>query len=92
MPHAKSAQLGGGVYASLREFIHGVEDTAHLEIFKAKKKAHREHRAPANPSEFVFFASKMTQVQNRDGDAAVQWVLKGQEDAWYNAATSAPIA
>ena len=83
--------MEGSVYASLREFVHGVEDTARLEIFKAKKKAHKERRAPPSSSEFVFFAQEMTQVQSRDGDAAVQWVLKGQEGAWYDADRRAPM-
>ena len=78
----KTANLGGNAYASLREFIHGVEDDSRVEIFKATKNAHKERRAPPNSSEFVFFAEKMTQVQRDDGDASVQWVLKGQEDAW----------
>ena len=88
----KTAQLEGGVYTSLREFVHGVEDTARLEIFKARKKAHRERRAPPSSSEFVFFAQEMTQVQSRDGDAAVHWVLKEYEEAWYNANRSDPGA
>lgn len=69
-----------------------MEKTAGLEMFMATRKAQRERRAPPSSSEFVFFSQKMTQVQRRDGDAAVQWVLKGQEEAWYNAMRSAPIA
>lgn len=79
----KVAQLGRDPYAALREFIHGVEDTARLGMVKARKKAHRERRAPPSSQEFVFFAQEMTQVRSLDGDADVQWVLKGQEDAWY---------
>lgn len=60
-------------------------------MLKATKKAQRERRAPPSSSEFVFFEQEMTQVQNRGGDAAVQWVLKGQEQAWYNSNRSAPI-
>ena len=89
---SKTTQLEGGAYAALREFIHGVEDTARLENFKATKKAQRERRAPPSLFGFVFFAQKMTQVQSRDGDAAVQWVLKGQEDAWYASNRSAPMS
>ncbi|CAM9921133.1 unnamed protein product, partial [Ectocarpus sp. 12 AP-2014] len=74
------AQLEGRAYASLREFIHGVEDTTRLEIANATK-AHRESRAPPSSSELVFFQQKTVQVQRRDGDAAVQWVLKEQETA-----------
>lgn len=88
----KTANLEGNAYASLREFIHGVEDDARVEIFKATKKAHKELRAPPSSSEFVFFAQKMTQVHRRDGDATVQWVLKEQEDAWPDAKMSAPKA
>ncbi|CBJ29670.1 LRR-GTPase of the ROCO family, putative pseudogene [Ectocarpus siliculosus] len=87
----QTAQLEGGVYSSLREFIHGVEDTARLEIAKATKKAHRERRAPPSSSEFVFFEQKMVQVQRRDGDAAVQWVLKGHESSWFDQTRSAPV-
>ncbi|CAM9180095.1 unnamed protein product, partial [Ectocarpus fasciculatus] len=89
---AVTPELEGGAYASLREFIHGVEDTARLEIAKATKKAHRERRAPPPASEFVFFDQKMVQVQRRDGDAAVQWVMKGHEAAWYDQMRSAPMA
>ncbi|CAM9664047.1 unnamed protein product [Ectocarpus sp. 4 AP-2014] len=78
----QTANLEGSAYASLREFIHGVEDDARIEISKATKKAHKKPRALPSSSEFVFFAQKMAQVQRHDGDAAVQWVLKGQEDAW----------
>ncbi|CAN0097652.1 unnamed protein product [Ectocarpus sp. 12 AP-2014] len=88
----QTAQLEGGAYASLREFIHGVEDTARLEIAKATKKAHRERRAPPSSSEFVFFEQKMVQVQRRDGDAAVQWVLKEHESAWFDQTRSAPVS
>lgn len=78
----KRAQLERGAYASLREFIHGVEDTARLEILEAEKAAHKQRRrALPGSGEFVFFAQEMTQVQRREG--CVQWVLKGQEDAWY---------
>lgn len=87
----KTAQLEGGAYSSLREFVHGVEVTARLEIMKARTKAHRERQAPPSSSEFVFFAQEMTQLQRRDGDAAAQWVLKGQEDAWYGVNRSAPV-
>lgn len=38
-------------------------------------------------SEFLFFVHETTQVQRRGGDEAVQWVLKGQEDAWYYSST-----
>ncbi|CAM9557099.1 unnamed protein product [Ectocarpus sp. 12 AP-2014] len=86
------AQLKEGAYTSLREFIHGVEDTACLEIVKQKKKAHRERRAPPTASEFVFFEEKMVQVQRRDGDAAIQWVLKEHESAWYDQTRSAPVS
>lgn len=88
----KTANLEGNAYASLREFIHGVEDDARVEIFKATKKAHKERRAPPSSSEFVFFAQRMTQVHRHDGDATMQWVLKGQEDAWRDAKMSAPKA
>ncbi|CAM9686810.1 unnamed protein product [Ectocarpus fasciculatus] len=81
---AAAPQLEGGAYNFLREFIHGVEDTARLEIAKATKKAHKERRAPPNASDFVFFEQKMVQVQRRDGDAGVQWVLKEHESAWYD--------
>lgn len=86
------AQLEGGAYSSLREFVHGEEDTARLEIVKATKKAHRQRRAPPGSPEFIFFTQEMSQVQRRDGDAAAQWVLKGQEDAWYGANRWAPLA
>ncbi|CAM9593028.1 unnamed protein product [Ectocarpus sp. 13 AM-2016] len=88
----QTTQLEGGAYASLREFIHGVEDTVRLENAKATKKAHRERRAPPSSSEFVFFEQKMVQVQRRDGDAAVQWVLKEHESAWYDQTRSAPLS
>ncbi|CAN0044686.1 unnamed protein product [Pylaiella littoralis] len=88
----QTANLEDNAYASLREFIHRVEDDARVEIFKVKKKAHKERRALPSSSEFVFFADKMTQVQRHDGDATVQWVLKGQEDAWGDAKMSAPKA
>lgn len=81
----KITQLEGGAYASLREFVHGEEDTARLKILTATKKAHKERRAPPSSSAFVFFAREMSKVQSRHGVAAVQWVLKGQEDAWYDA-------
>ncbi len=85
----QTAQLEGYAYASLREFIHEVEKTAGLEMLKATMKAHKDRRAPPRSSEFVFFSQKMAQVQKRDGDAAVQWVLKEYEEAWYNANRSA---
>eukprot|EP00752_Nemacystus_decipiens_P017045 g15262.t1 len=88
----KTTQLKGDAYASLRDFVQGVEKTAGLEIFVATRKAQRERRAPPSSSEFVFFSHKMAQVQRRDGDAVVQWVLKGQEEAWYNEMRSAPTA
>lgn len=84
----KPAQLEGDAYASLREFVHGVEDTARLEMAQAE----RRRRAPPSASVFVFFSQVMAQVQRPNGDAAVQWVLKGEEDAWYEAMESAPIA
>lgn len=84
----KAAKLERGAYASLREFIHGVEDTARMDIAKAA----RGRRANPSSSEFVFFAQEMVQVQRHAGDAAVQWVLKGQESAWFDAMKSAPIA
>lgn len=84
----KAAQLGGGAYAALREFIHGVEDTARLEIDKRR----RGRRGSSQPSNFVFFAQKMVKVQRTNGDAAVQWVLKEHRDAWYDAVRSAPVA
>lgn len=58
-----------------------MEDTARLDIAKSK----RGRRAAADSSMFVFFAQKMVRVQRCAGDAAVQWVLKGQEDAWFRA-------
>lgn len=82
----KVAQLEGGAYASLREFIHGVEDAARVEIAKAE----RGRRAPSRSSEFVFFSQMMVQVQRQNDDAAVQWVLKGQEDAWHDVMKRAP--
>ena len=88
----QTAQLEGHAYASLREFVHEVEKTAGLEMLKATMKAHKDRRAPPSSSEFVFFAQKMAQVQKRGGDADVQWVLKGQEEAWYNATRSIPVS
>lgn len=88
----KAAQLERSAYASLREFIHGAEDNARLDIAKARKNAHREGRAGPSSSEFVFFAQKVTQVQSPAGDADVQWVLKGEEYAWLDAMKSAPKA
>ncbi|CAN0416414.1 unnamed protein product [Ectocarpus sp. 12 AP-2014] len=88
----QTTQLDGGAYASLREFIHGVEDAARLEIAKATEKAHKERRPPPSASEFVFFEQKMVQVQRRDGDAAVQWVLKEHESAWYDQTRSTPVS
>lgn len=82
----KAAQLERGAYASLREFIHGVEDAARLDIVKAK----RGRRASPGSPEFVFFSQKMVRVQRRASDAAVQWVLNGQEEAWLNVMRSAP--
>ena len=79
----KKAQLEGRAYASLRDFIYEVEKTAGLEMLKAKAKAHRDRRAPPRSSEFVFFAQKMAQVQRREDDADVQWVLKGYEEEWH---------
>ena len=59
-----------------------------MDIAKAERGRHaREHS-----SEFVFFAQEMVQVQRHAGDAAVQWVLKGQGSAWSDAMKSAPIA
>eukprot|EP00752_Nemacystus_decipiens_P008335 g7449.t1 len=52
------AQLGGGAYSSLREFIHNVEDTVRLEMAKAERGRH----APKSPSEFVFFSQVMTKA------------------------------
>ncbi|CAN0315441.1 unnamed protein product [Ectocarpus sp. 6 AP-2014] len=89
---AAGPQLDRGAYASLRVFIHGVEDTARHEIAKATKRAHRERRAPPSSSEFVFFEQKMVQVQRRDGDAAAQWVLKEHESAWYDQTRSTPVS
>ncbi|CAN0315933.1 unnamed protein product [Ectocarpus sp. 6 AP-2014] len=86
----QAAQMKAAAYTSLREFIHGVEDTARLEIAKATKKANRERRAPPSSPEFVFFEQKMVQVQRRDGDAAVQWVLKEHESAWYDQTRDQP--
>ena len=54
-------------------------------------KAERGRRAPSRSSKFVFFSQMMVQVQRRDDDAAVQWVLKGQEDTWYGAVKPAPV-
>eukprot|EP00903_Cladosiphon_okamuranus_P015564 g14369.t1 len=88
----QAANLEGNAYASLREFIDGVEDDARVDIIKATKKAHKERRDPPSSSAFVFFAQKMTQVQRREDDATVQWVLKGQEDAWRKEKMSAPKA
>lgn len=68
----KIVLLEGGAYASLREFVHGAEDAARVEMAKAEK----GRRAPPSSSNFVYF-SQMVQVQRRDGDAAVQWVLRG---------------
>ena len=65
-----------------------MEDAACLNIAKAK----RGRGAAPSSSDFVFFAQKMAKVQRRAGDAAVQWVLKGQENAWLDAMKSAPIA
>lgn len=87
-PPIKAASLERDAYASLREFIHGVEDAARLDIAKAK----RRHRAAPSSSEFVFFEHEMVQVQRSADDAAVQWVLKGQENSWLDAMRSAPRA
>lgn len=84
----KVAQLERGAYASLRQFIHGVEDTARLDT----PKAGRGRGANPRSSNFVFFAQEMVQVQRHEGDSAVQWVLKGQEREWLAATGSAPIA
>ncbi|CAN0399729.1 unnamed protein product [Ectocarpus sp. 12 AP-2014] len=88
----QTTQLEGAAYTSLREFIHGVEDSARLDLAKATKKAHRERRAPPSTSAFVFFKQNMVQVQRCDGDAAMQWVLKGHEAAWHDQMRSAPMA
>jgi len=88
----KKAQLEGRAYVSLRDFIHEVEKTAGLEMLKATAKAHRDRRAPPSSSEFVFFSQKMAQVQRREGDADVQWVLKGYERAWDGKTRFTPIA
>eukprot|EP00752_Nemacystus_decipiens_P012981 g11487.t1 len=84
----KASNLERGAYAHLREFIHGVEDTARMDIAKTG----RGRRAGAHSSKFVFFGQEMVQVQRHAGDAAVQWVLKGQENAWIDAMKSAPSA
>ncbi|CAM9463484.1 unnamed protein product [Scytosiphon promiscuus] len=81
----QTAQLERGAYAALREFIHGIEDGARLEVAKGR----RGSRGCPTSSEFVFFAQKMAQVQRHSGDAAVQWVLKEHVDAWYDAMGSA---
>lgn len=81
-PPVQAAQLKPRAYASLREFIYGVEDSAHLG---------RRGGSTSMP-DFVFFADMMAQVQRDSGDADVQWVLKGQENAWSDAIRSAPIA
>eukprot|EP00903_Cladosiphon_okamuranus_P006418 g6282.t1 len=51
---AKTAQLEGGAYSSLREFVHGVDDTASLESFEARKKTHKERHAPPSSSDLCF--------------------------------------
>lgn len=53
-------------------------------------KAETRRRDRPRSSEFVFFEQKMVRVQRRNGDAAVQWVLKGQQHAWYEAMKSVP--
>ena len=88
----KKAQLEGRAYATLRDFVYEVEKSAGLQMSKAIAKARRDRRAPPSSSEFVFFAQKMAQVQMRESDADVQWVLHGYEEAWYNAKRSDPMA
>lgn len=62
-----------------------MEDSARFDLAKATKKARRDHRLPPSSSRFVYFADEMTKVQRRDGDADVQWVLKGHEHSWFAA-------
>lgn len=81
IPPIPAPQLERSAYASLREFIHRVEDTARLDRLEIAK-AKRGRRAAGSSSEFVFFEQKMVQVQRRVGDDTVQWVLKGQENVW----------
>ena len=63
-----------------------MEDTARLKNSAAKKKAHRKGVARPSDSGFVYFEQKMAKVQARTGDGGAQWVLRGHEKAWMDAA------
>lgn len=42
-------------------------------------KAERGRCAPSSSSKLMFFSQMMIQVQRRNDDAGVQWVLKGKK-------------
>lgn len=71
------AELGKKDYAELRTFLHDVENSERI------RKLHTEiSRADYDYSDFVFFEDVMEKVQEREGSATVQWVLRGYADEW----------
>lgn len=53
---------------------------------EGRKNAHKNGHAPPSAATFVYFEQVMAKVQARTGDGEAQWVLKGQEQAWLDAA------
>lgn len=73
--------LEGKAYEALQTFVRTAEDEARLEMVKTRRSAKKPSSTHSDPC-FVFFEEVMEKVVELDGDPTVQWVLRGQADAW----------
>lgn len=69
--------LGEKEYAELRTFLHDVENSERIRKLRTENS-----RTDSDDSDFVFFEDVMEKVQEREGSATVQWVLRGYADEW----------